>query len=159
MRESSIFEVRLARFDVWRAALVGIALGGVAAAAAWGFSTARSRADESVAAIVLVALALAIASVALVLPLARVPKGVLACTSGVWTFAADAAPGRSGTLTVALDWGSFLLLRLDCGARARVWLPLQRRGLEREWHALRCAVYAPPRTAAAPPTTPAVARE
>ena len=51
-------------------------------------------------------------------------------------------------MTVAIDLGSFLLLSLvgaDAGAcRSGRWLPVQRRGLELQWHALRCAVYSPP---------------
>ncbi len=58
-------------------------------------------------------------------------------------------PG-SGELAVAVavDLGSFLLLTLagtgDGERRSRRWLPVQRRGLENDWHALRCAVYSPP---------------
>lgn len=56
-----------------------------------------------------------------------------------------------GRADVALDLGSWLLLRLrpdlpDAGHR---WLPIQRKGLERRWHELRCAVYSP--TSAADP--------
>jgi hypothetical protein len=55
---------------------------------------------------------------------------------GVWRSAA------------ALDLGSSLLLTLPRAAAprrpSRRGLPVQRRGLEAGWHALRCAVYAPP---------------
>ncbi len=50
-----------------------------------------------------------------------------------------------GSLAVALDLGPWLLLRFEHEADLRrrriTWLPVQRRGLEAEWHALRCAVY------------------
>jgi hypothetical protein len=37
-----------------------------------------------------------------------------------------------------------MLLRFTPDAPARMtWLPVQRRGLEAQWHALRCAVYSP----------------
>jgi hypothetical protein len=46
---------------------------------------------------------------------------------------------------VCIDLGSWLLLRLrpDTPGCAGRWLPLQRDGLERHWHDLRCAVYSP----------------
>jgi hypothetical protein len=45
-----------------------------------------------------------------------------------------------------IDLGSWLLVVFESSTSAveRVWLPLQRRGLEGEWHALRCALYAIP---------------
>ncbi len=66
-----------------------------------------------------------------------------------WTFASD-HPGSAplpGELAVALDLGSFLLLTL-AGPGVRRRLPVQRRGLEREWQPLRRAVYSPPLAAA-----------
>jgi hypothetical protein len=56
--------------------------------------------------------------------------------------ATESGPWRA---QVALDWGSFMLLRLDSPEapdRWRVrWLPVQQRGLQPEWHALRCALH------------------
>ena len=53
----------------------------------------------------------------------------------------------SGELQVAIDLGAWMLLRFvpDAGIRgcSVSWLPVQRRGLEAQWHALRCAVYSP----------------
>jgi hypothetical protein len=45
-----------------------------------------------------------------------------------------------------IDLGRWLLVVFEDSTSAvgRVWLPLQRRGLEGEWHALRCALYAIP---------------
>jgi hypothetical protein len=51
----------------------------------------------------------------------------------------------TGELLVALDLGSWMLLRFqprDPGHRfGATWLPVQRSGLEPQWHVLRCAVY------------------
>jgi len=53
----------------------------------------------------------------------------------------------SGDLSVAIDLGAWMLLRFSPAlpqARPRsTWLPVQRHGLEAQWHALRCAVYSP----------------
>ena len=147
MRESPVFEVRLRRFEVWRSAVAALAVAAISASLAWAFATAASGNDDSVAAIVSIAGLLTAATIVAAVSLARVPAGVLSCRDGLWSFVPDAGATRSGPLTVALDWGAFLLLRLDPRPHAHVWLPVQRRGLEREWHALRCAVYSPPRRA------------
>ena len=50
-----------------------------------------------------------------------------------------------GRAEVHIDLGAWLLLRLKpeaSGVRSQ-WLPVQRGGLERHWHDLRCAVYSP----------------
>jgi len=147
MRESPTFEVRLLRFGVWRCMLAAIAAAAVAAVLAWAVATAASSGEAGIAAVASIAALLTAASIALALSLARIRAGTLSCRGGEWSFAADGRPSRSGALTVAIDWGTFLLLRLEPGPNARIWLPVQRRGLEREWHALRCAVYSPPRRA------------
>jgi hypothetical protein len=55
--------------------------------------------------------------------------------------------GVPGRLQVSLDLGHWMLLRFcpepssSLPRRCR-WLPVQRRGHEPQWHALRCAVYA-----------------
>ena len=150
MRESPPFEVRLHRFATWRAAVATVALAAVAASCAWAWSTASTGDTDGVAWLVATALVLALATLAVALSLARVPPGVLACRDGRWTFTADSGRTVAGALTVALDCGAFFLLRIDGAAHARVWLPVQQRGLEREWHALRCALYAPARMADRP---------
>jgi len=66
-----------------------------------------------------------------------------------WHWAAAHVPEdrrRAGRIQVALDLGGWMLLRLlpaDGGAPRAHWLPVQAAGLERSWHALRCAVYSP----------------
>jgi hypothetical protein len=55
----------------------------------------------------------------------------------------------TGDLHVAIDLGPWMLLRFKrdpttaADGPAVTWLPVQRRGLEAHWHALRCAVYSP----------------
>jgi len=147
MRESPVFEVRLRRFGLWHCMVGATALAAAAAVLAWAVATARSGGEDGIAVVVSIAALLTAATVALALSLVRVRTGTLACRDGAWSFVADRGPSRSGALTVALDWGSFLLLRLEPRPHAHVWLPVQLRGLERERHALRCAVYSPPRPA------------
>ncbi len=122
----------------------------IAAVATWGGLALATRSSDS-ALIAAVAAAMACASALLARSLARVEPGTLACADGAWTFAIDRGGverTESGALAVALDLGSFVLLsltRTEASHRpARRWLPVQRRGLEGDWHALRCALYSPP---------------
>jgi hypothetical protein len=97
------------------------------------------------------ALGLGVGALLLARSLVRVETGVLACRDGRWTFAPDVSSQAplAGGLAVALDLGLFLLLTLaGSDTRRRRWLPVQRLGLEHDWHALRCAVYSPPLAAA-----------
>ncbi len=59
-------------------------------------------------------------------------------------------------LRVVLDLGGWMLLKFRCDAPRRTlrrgWIPVQRRGLESHWHALRCAVYAHAAASVRPPT-------
>jgi hypothetical protein len=150
-RERVFFEARLLRFGVWRAAVAVIAASAIAAVVAWALATLDAQTPATVLVVVGAAALLGLATTALALSLARVEAGLLACRDGVWSFAADAGTIRSGPLVVAIDLGGFLLLRLADGRRLGSWLPVQRLGLEREWHALRCAVYSPPPVAGASP--------
>lgn len=50
-----------------------------------------------------------------------------------------------GSIAVMLDLGNWMLLRFhpsDKRLRSS-WIPAELAGLERDWHALRCAVYSP----------------
>lgn len=74
--------------------------------------------------------------------------------------AGGTAGERPGEMAIALDGGSWMLLRVrtartDSGLRVR-WLALSRRDLGSQWHALRCAVYSPrPEPAGRPAQAPA----
>jgi hypothetical protein len=145
------FEARVCRFGVWRVAVGIVAVAALAAVATWTIATFDAQTSSGALLVVCLAALLMLVTIALALSLVRNGGGLLACREGAWTFAADGGPVRSGPLAVAIDLGGFLLLRLGDGRRTGVWLPVQRLGLEREWHALRCAVYSPPLVAGASP--------
>jgi MFS family permease len=159
MRESVFFELRLRRSGVWQVAVWLVAGAAIATVAAWAAAMFDSQPQAGRALVMAIAAGLALATIGLALSLARVEGGLLTCHDGAWAFVPDAGARRTGTLEVAMDLGAFLLLRLVEGRRTKAWLPVQRRGLEPRWHALRCAVYAPPPLAAASPTAPALPSE
>jgi hypothetical protein len=70
----------------------------------------------------------------------RVSARSLRWDGQVWWL--DAVPGG---MKVVIDLGPWMLLSFTPAAPGRLmsWLPVQRRGLEPQWHALRCAVYSP----------------
>ncbi len=145
MRERLSCIVELRRFGVWRAAVCAVAATAIAAMAAWGGLALATGARGS-ALIAAIAAAMAIMSTLLAVSLARVEPGTLASGEDGWTFTSrrgGVERVESGTLMVAVDLGSFFLLTLTRGDASRRWLPVQRRGLEADWHALRCAVHAP----------------
>ena len=145
MRESPPFEVRLHHVDVRRAAIATVA---VAAVTAWSVAPGGDGVGWALA----VAAVFVLATIAAMPSLARTPRGLLACDDAGWSFAPESGSAVAGATTVALDCGSFLLLRIDSG-RDRLWPPVQRRGLAHDWHALRCAFYASPRAMGASPRT------
>ena len=146
MRASPAFQVVLRRFGVWRAAVFVTALSGVLVMAAWLMSQAPS-------APAIVRWAAAVAGLAILawgVSAARVRPVSLRWDGRLWHLGTPDSVGHepaSGELQVALDFGPWMLLRFEPMAatwRTRAtWLPVQRRGLEPQWHALRCAVYSP----------------
>ena len=135
MRASPACQVSLRRFGVWRAAVLGLSLLGVACVAAWLLQREVAPSTLVVAATAAAASLLA----ALVASLWRMPAVDLRWDGQVWHL--DAV---SGDLAAVIDLGPWMLLRFTPDAPARMtWLPVQRRGLEAQWHALRCAVYSP----------------
>lgn len=143
-RDSVDFEASVRRFGVWEAGVWAVATSAVGSVAAWAVSTSAAQSADGALLDFGVAALLGLVTVASAASLVRVGGGTLSCRAGQWTFAPDASAARSGTVEVALDLGSFLLLRLRDARRRSLWLPVQRRGLEHEWHALRCAVYSSP---------------
>jgi hypothetical protein len=141
MRASPAFQLTIERFGAWRAALACVALGTVAALAAWALS-------DLPAGLRLAGVAAGLVLLWQALPLARVPAASLRWDTRCWHLGPAATRGEEpwqGTLVVALDLGSWMLLKfvheVTPGGSRTSWLPVQRRGLEAHWHALRCAVY------------------
>ena len=68
-------------------------------------------------------------------------------TGSTWALSRGDAPVSepvAGLLTVAVDLGSWMLLRfVDQSPRKRTtWIPVWRGSVGGDWHALRCAVHA-----------------
>ena len=82
--------------------------------------------------------------------LAKVPALILRWDGQLWQIGrAGSVPDEPvpGDLVVTVDLGPWMLLRFEPAVPDRrrrvIWLPVQRRGIEPHWHALRCAVYSP----------------
>lgn len=150
MRASPAFQVSLKHFGVWRGAVVALALLTVVVVMAWAGTSHPAQAHQpwgwAIAAVAVAAVLALSASLCMIRPfslhwdgrrwhLRRAPRSVLQSEL------------QAGDLTVALDIGPWLLLRFVAvsgrGRAATHWLPVQRGGIEEQWHALRCAVYAP----------------
>jgi hypothetical protein len=144
MRASPAFQISVTRFGVWRTG-VSIMLAATAAVLiAWLFTRDEFTPLGWQIAVGTAGVLLVIAGASLL----RIEPLSLRFDGLQWHLgAADPAGDEpsSGKLVVALDLGAWMLLRFDHerGLRHRRirWLPLQRRGLEVQWHALRCAVY------------------
>lgn len=146
MRASPAFEVSLHRFGVWRSAVLLLAALGLAAMAAWLITRER---PIGLAAMIAAAFAAAV-SVGWAVSLLQTPAVGLRWDGQFWHLdvpAATPSEATPGDLRVVIDLGPWMLLRFRAAEPGRrspaVWLPVQRRGLEAQWHALRCAVYSP----------------
>ena len=154
MRASPAFQCVLNRFGVWRAAIAALASAGVAVLLVW--LATRSEPMPSLGLAAWVGAMLAVP--ALAASLMRIPAVTLRWDGQQWWLARLAGSSRAaaaaqidavgGEIDVALDFGGWMLLRfrpISAARRERFsrWLPVQRRGLEAHWHALRCAVYSP----------------
>jgi len=146
MRGSPFCEITVARFGAWRGAVVIVAASALTAMAAWLATSPLGEGAWVRAGVAVVALAV----LALAASLLRAQAVTLRWDGSLWSVAASAEPrtgAASGELWVALDLGSFLLLRFlaqgRSGPAAMRWIPVGQCGHEREWHAFRCAVYSP----------------
>jgi hypothetical protein len=155
MRGSPSCVIAVRRFALWRLAVALVGAAALASLVAW---VCLAPLGQSALARLSIGLASACA-LALAVSLGRLRAGTLRWDGSSWAFAELAMPQAmpmAGELDVALDLGAFLLLRFTSGdapGRRRVhWIPVERRGLEREWHSFRCAVYSP---RPAPGTAPA----
>jgi hypothetical protein len=146
MRASPAFQVVIDRFGVWRSAVILSALAGVLVIAGWlaSQSTTMSATARWLTGF------LAFALLSWGCSAAQVRAASLRWDGQLWRLGAPSSAGhepRVGKLRVMLDLGPWMLLRFEPAEstwRTRaIWLPVQRRGLETQWHALRCAVYSP----------------
>jgi len=137
--------ITVARFAAWRVAVAAVACAALASLVAWLLGSPHGASGWVRAGVAVAALAI----LGLAASLWRQRPVRLRWDGFAWTIApADgAAPERPGRLEVAIDLGSFLLLRFlppaGAGGLAVRWIPVGRAGLEREWHAFRCAVHSP----------------
>ena len=143
MRAAPPCQFLLQRFGVWRGAVLLLAALGVATMTAW-LITRESPLILPTSVAAAIALVLL---VALVASLAKTPAVDLRWDGRAWHLGPASGEPVAGELSVAIDLGPWMLLRFSPAApdaRPRVvWLPVQRLGLESQWHALRCAVYSP----------------
>jgi len=144
MRASPAFQITIERFGVWHAVVAALLLAAAGALGAWLMSI-----DDGVAPALRVGAAIAgAAALALCASLLRRRPTSLRWDTQAWHLGPAASrsdePSR-GRLVVAMDLGGWMLLKFEHdvaqGVPRRSWLPVQRRGLESQWHALRCAVY------------------
>ncbi|MEO8081765.1 MAG: hypothetical protein ABI641_14625 [Caldimonas sp.] len=143
MRASPPCAIRLGHAPAWRLSIALVAAASAASLGAWLLLApqAHGLAIRLTAGLAGAAIVLAAAS------LARVRPGMLRWDGAGWRLEGPAtrpSTGVDGELSVAVDLGTFMLLRfvVACdGRRPQVrWLPVERSGSSGEWHALRCAV-------------------
>ena len=145
MQAASAVQVDVQRFGVWNTALGLLSATTLSVAAAW---LATRSADLPGWSGMLMVAAVLIGLIGVV-DLLRCQPVVLRWDAQRWHVtdpSRGADPVEVSELRVVLDLGGWMLLRLhsDAPRRAlrRSWVPVQRRGIEPQWHALRCAVYA-----------------
>jgi len=143
MRGAPPVEIRVHRQGPWRAFVVTLVILTAGSITIWLASVEAGTAFKAALAVAtLGACAAALAT--------TVPFDLrLRWTGSSWALNrggnAPTSEPLAGTLTVAIDLGSWMLLRfVGESARARTtWLPVRRGDVEGDWHALRCAVHAP----------------
>ena len=159
MRASPAFRVSVLRFGVWRVAVGVTLLAAAMALAAW----AATRDEFTPLWLGAGAIAAGVAVLLAGAGWLRVRPLSLRWDSREWLLGPVESAGDEpwrGRLAVAIDLNAWMLLRFVAdspsnGPRTR-WIPVQRRGLEADWHALRCAVYcARPASGSDAGTTPA----
>ena len=155
MRAAPDIHVCVTRFGMWRAAVLAVGLFAVVAVVAWMTQHMRVLPWPAAAGQFAGGAVALVSTLWLTAGLVRMPAFQLRWDGLSWYFNrvdptstdAIAAEPQAGELSIAIDLGAWLLLRFTPGtppgdARA-CWLPLQRQGLERQWHGLRCALYSP----------------
>jgi len=139
MRAAPAFQLSLQRFALWRVTVLALAALALAVILAWWGAQPGPRGTG----VWVLALTGATAALLPALWVLRQRPVELRWDGRAWQLGAPTAAALTGELNVVLDLGAWMLLRFKSSASsAIVWLPVQRRGLEGQWHALRCAVYA-----------------
>jgi hypothetical protein len=146
MRAFAPAQFTVTRFGAWRWAVLVLSLLVALAVGTW---LVTQQATERGAWLPSAALVVAVS----IWLLAVQPRGAplsLRWDAQRWHLGPAASVGHEpwvGELRVAIDLGPWMLLRFEPDAgvvgATLTWLPVQRRGLEAHWHALRCAVYSP----------------
>ena len=155
MRAAPAIHVSVTRFGVWRSVVLAVGTSAAIIVVAWVAQQLRSLPWPAAAGEFAIGAVAFMSTVWLTAALVRASAFQLRWDGLSWYFnpggptTADAiaADPQAGELSIAIDLGAWLLLRFTPSTppgdvRVR-WLPLQRRGLERQWHGLRCALYSP----------------
>ena len=140
MRASPALHVSLNRFGAWRGAVAALVLLAGSVVLAWLWATDPAQPHHRWSSVL--ATLIGAAALGLGASLWRIRPCDLRWDGERWHLG-DVDGEQPGELAVALDLGPWLLLRFKAHGATR-WLPVQRRGLEAQWHALRCAVHATP---------------
>jgi hypothetical protein len=144
MHASPPFQMIVRRFGAWRFASILLITAATAVVGVWAYRSAHISPVSAYAAVGL----LVVSSLAVLIHLWRLQPMSLRWDTQRWHLGAAASAGSesaTGRLTVAMDWGMWMLLRFVPDERTLwrrgAWLPVQRRGHESAWHALRATVY------------------
>ena len=146
MRAAPPVQILLCRFGIWRIAVSGIATTACLASGLW---LAQRSPAPSVAILTATGASVLIAA-CICWQLLRMQPTSLRWDGEAWHVGPPETLGNepvAGDVEVAIDLGMWMLLRFaregSISRRSVTWLPIQRWGLEAQWHALRCAVYSP----------------
>ena len=143
MRDSPAFQITIRCYGVWQSAVAVLGLASLATVVAWlwQLGEARTRLDWLFGAV-------AIGVVGAAFGCMRQRPVSLRWDTREWWLGSAASVGdepSSGHVDAPVDLSAWMLLRFVRASPRRrdrvTWIPVQRRGLEAHWHALRCAVY------------------
>lgn len=132
------------RFGVWRSASFLLAAAGAAVMSSWTLAAFELHAAWAVLALTM----LCASALGLGVLVWRLSPFSLRWDTQRWYLGPVDTAGhepQAGQVHVAMDLGAWMLLRFipeeATVLRRGTWLPVQRRGHESAWHALRCTVY------------------
>ncbi len=146
MQAAPAVQVSVQRFGAWNRFLIVLGVAATVACSAWFM--ARSD-DLPVWSGGLVVAALLIALCGAGLSVRRHPVTLRWDTQRWYLTEMNDGSAETGPaqVRVTIDAGAWLLLKFTPDGRSNPlsvrWVPVQRRAIEAQWHALRCAVYSP----------------